>query len=111
MILIPDDPKMPPIPVRLGLVKLFIELALYSPALLVLHGVMASDDQEVEAWYLEGWCFLLMSEKAQENGGVYEELTYQELVQDARDCLETCQVVRYPSTRYILRILTVRISY
>ncbi|TFK75231.1 TPR-like protein [Pluteus cervinus] len=89
----PDDPKLPPIPVRLSLVKLFIELSLFNPALLVLHGVMSSDDQEVEAWYLEGWCFLLMSEKAQENGGRYEDLTWQELVQDSRDCLETCQVL------------------
>jgi len=32
------------------LVKLFLELSLYTPALLVLHDVMASDGQEVEAW-------------------------------------------------------------
>ena len=90
----PDDPNLPPIPTRLTLVKLFLELSLYTPALLVLHGVMASDDQEVEAWYLEGWCFFLMSEEARENGGKLDELTWQELARDARDCLETCQVVR-----------------
>ncbi|KAG5643011.1 hypothetical protein DXG03_001749 [Asterophora parasitica] len=88
-----DDPKLPPIPTRLALVKLFLELALYTPALLVLHGVMASDDQEVEAWYLEGWCFFMMSEQAQENGGTLDELTWQELAKDSRDCLETCQVL------------------
>lgn len=54
---------------------------------------MASDDQDVEAWYLEGWCFFLMSEQAQENGGTLDELTWQELAKDSRDCLETCQVV------------------
>ncbi|KAJ7035086.1 hypothetical protein C8F04DRAFT_1210500 [Mycena alexandri] len=70
-----DDPKLPPIPTRLALVKLFLELALFPPALLVLHGIMASDDQEVEAWYLEGWCFFLISR------------------QDARDCLATCEVL------------------
>lgn len=74
--------------------KLFIELSLFTPALLVLHGVMSSDDQEVEAWYLEGWCFFLMSEHAQANGGKLDQLTWQELAKDARDCLETCQVVR-----------------
>lgn len=74
--------------------KLCLELSLYTPALLVLHGVMASDDQEVEAWYLEGWCFFLMSEQAQEHGGRLDELTWQELAKDARECLETCQVVR-----------------
>ena len=88
-----DDPKLPPIPSRLALVRLFLELALYTPALLVLHGIMSSDDQDVEAWYLEGWCFFLMSEQAQENGGTLDELTWQELAKDSRDCLETCQVV------------------
>jgi len=88
-----DDPNLPPIPTRLTLVKLFLELSLYTPALLVLHGVMASDDQEVEAWYLEGWCFFLMSEEARENSGRLDELTWQELARDARDCLETCQVL------------------
>ncbi|KIM39823.1 hypothetical protein M413DRAFT_446743 [Hebeloma cylindrosporum] len=88
-----DDPKLPTIPTRLALVKLFLELALYSPALVVLHGIMSSDDQEVEAWYLEGWCFYLMAEQAQENGGSLDELTWQELAKDARDCLETCQVL------------------
>jgi len=88
-----DDPKMPPIPARLVMVKLFIELSLYTPALLVLHGIMSSDDQEVEAWYLEGWCFHLMSEHAQESGGSIDGLTWQELAKDSRDCLETCQVL------------------
>ncbi|KAJ7285007.1 hypothetical protein C8J57DRAFT_1290131 [Mycena rebaudengoi] len=88
-----DDTKLPPIPTRLALVKLFLELSLFTPALLVLHGVMASDDQEVEAWYLEGWCFFLMSEKAQENGGKLDELSWQELATDARDCFATCEVL------------------
>ncbi|KAJ7639872.1 hypothetical protein DFH06DRAFT_1001372 [Mycena polygramma] len=88
-----DDPKLPPIPTRLALVKLFLELALFTPALLVLHGIMSSDDQEVEAWYLEGWCFFMMSEQAQENGGKLDELTWQELATDARDCLATCEVL------------------
>ncbi|KAH6909077.1 hypothetical protein BKA70DRAFT_224470 [Coprinopsis sp. MPI-PUGE-AT-0042] len=88
-----DDPKLPPIPNRLALVKLFLELELYAPALLVIHGIMSSDDQDVEAWYLEGWCFNLMSEKAQEDGGSYDGLTWQELAKDARDCLETCRVL------------------
>ncbi|CDO73722.1 hypothetical protein BN946_scf185015.g50 [Trametes cinnabarina] len=88
-----DDPQLPPIPSRLSLVKLFLELELYTPALLVLQGIMATDDQEVEAWYLEGWCFFLMAEKAQESGGKLDELTWEELARDARDCLETCQML------------------
>ncbi|KAF8626984.1 hypothetical protein AX15_004576 [Amanita polypyramis BW_CC] len=88
-----EDPKMPPISVRLSIVKLFLELSLYSPALLVLQDIMSADDQDVEAWYLEGWCFFIMSEQAQENGGILDDLTWQELANDARDCLETCQVL------------------
>jgi hypothetical protein len=54
---------------------------------------MSTDDQEVEAWYLEGWCFYLMAEQAQENGGLLDDLTWHELAKDSRDCLETCQLV------------------
>jgi hypothetical protein len=62
---------------------------------------MSSDDQEVEAWYLEGWCFYLMAEQAQENGASLDELTWQELAKDARDCLETCQVVGSDNTSWL----------
>lgn len=54
---------------------------------------MAADDQEVEAWYLEGWCFFLMAEQAREGDGSVDGLTWQELARDARDCLETCRNV------------------
>lgn len=84
---------MPPVSARLSIVKLFLELSLYAPALLVLQGIMAADDQDVEAWYLEGWCFYIMCEQAQENGGTLDELTWEELAKDSRDCLETCRVV------------------
>ncbi|KAF9450901.1 TPR-like protein [Macrolepiota fuliginosa MF-IS2] len=89
-----DDPRLPPIPTRLSLVKLFLELSLYTPALLVLQGVMVTDDQEVEAWYLEGWCFFLMSESAKESGdGKLDDMGWEELAKDSRDCLETCKVL------------------
>ncbi|GJE88637.1 TPR-like protein [Phanerochaete sordida] len=89
----PDDQRLPPIPTRLALVKMFLELELFEPALLVLTGVMAFDDQEVEAWYLEGWCFCLMAERAQEAGGAFQELTWEQLARDARDCLDTCKML------------------
>lgn len=88
-----DDQRLPPIPTRLSLVKMFIELELFEPALLVLTGIMATDDQEVEAWYLEGWCFFIMAEKAQEAGGKLNDLTWDQLARDGRDCLETCKMV------------------
>lgn len=92
----PSDPRLPPLATRLSIVRLFLELSLFSPALLVLHEVMASDDQDVEAWYLEGWCFFLMAEEAKEReGGKLDELSWEELARDALDCLETCQMVSY----------------
>ena len=89
-----DDSKLPPISSRLNLTKLFLELSLFTPALMVLQGIMASDDEEVEAWYLEGWCFFLMAEQAREHGGKLDELTWEELARDSRDCLEACKTVR-----------------
>jgi len=93
-----DDPKVPPIPTRLALVKMFLELSLFTPALLTLQGIMSSDDQEVEAWYLEGWAFYLMAEQAQQQPdsklpgeGGEDGLTWEDLARDARDCLETCR--------------------
>ncbi|KAH9037791.1 hypothetical protein EDB85DRAFT_2132319 [Lactarius pseudohatsudake] len=88
-----DDLRLPPIASRLSLTKLFLELSLFTPALMVLQGIMASDDEEVEAWYLEGWCFFLMSEQAREQGGKLDELTWEELARDSRDCLETCKML------------------
>jgi hypothetical protein len=61
---------------------------------MVLQGIMASDDEEVEAWYLEGWCFFLMAEQAHKQGDKLDELTWEELSRDSRDCLETCKTVR-----------------
>jgi len=57
---------------------------------------VASGDQEVEAWYLEGWAFCLMAELVHESpNGELEDggLTWEELVKDARDRLETCRNV------------------
>jgi hypothetical protein len=61
---------------------------------MVLQGIMASDDEEVEAWYLEGWCFFLMAEQVREQKGKLDKLTWEELARDSRDCLETCKMVR-----------------
>lgn len=88
------DPAIPPIPIRIELTKRFIEVSEYSTALQILQTIMATDDQDVEAWYLEGWCFYLMAEQAKESGSKISELTWEELARDSRDCLENCQMVR-----------------
>ena len=94
LICLTDHPNVPPLPTRLSLVKLFLELSLFTPALAVLHGVMSSDDQEVEAWYLEGWCYFLMAEQTKESGAsTFEDMTWEEMAQEARDRLEMCKLV------------------
>jgi hypothetical protein len=55
--------------------------------------ILASDDENVDAWYLQGWCFFLMAQQVKETGTNIEELDWIELAQDSRDCLETCQNV------------------
>lgn len=88
-----DDAQVPTVPARLSLTRLFLELSLYKEALGVLTGIIMADDQEVEAWYLEGWCFMLMGEDAKEKGIKVEDLSWDELARDALDCLETCRHV------------------
>jgi hypothetical protein len=88
-----DDAQVPTVPARLSLTRLFLELVMYKEALGVLTDIIMTDDQEVEAWYLEGWCFMLMGEDAKEKGIRVEDLSWDELARDARDCLETCRRV------------------
>ena len=88
-----DDAQVPAVPARLSLVRLFLELVMYKEALSVLTCIIMTDDQEVEAWYLEGWCFMLMGEDAKEKGIKVEDLSWDELARDAFDCLETCKHV------------------
>lgn len=56
---------------------------------------MTSDDEEIDAWYLQGWCFFLMAQQVKETGQEIEGLGWQELAQDSRDCLDTCKNVGY----------------
>ncbi|KAG8921592.1 hypothetical protein FRC02_012493 [Tulasnella sp. 418] len=88
-----DDPLLPPFSVRLSLTRLLLELSLYHQALTILQDIIASDDQDVEAWYLEGWCFFLMGDAVKEGATIegVDELTWEDLKRDARDCLEMCK--------------------
>ena len=90
-----DDISLPPLAGRLSLTRLFIELSQFTSALIILQGIMASDDQDVEAWYLEGWCFYLMGQQKKEGRSLdgAEDLSWEDLHRDARDCLETCKTV------------------
>ncbi|CAE6536445.1 unnamed protein product [Rhizoctonia solani] len=104
----PGDTRIPEGDTRLQLAKLMLELGLNGEALEVIAGVVAEDDQDVEAWYLEGWCLWGMAERVKAGEGLDggndakgkekqevsdDGLGWEELARDARDCLETCKML------------------
>jgi hypothetical protein len=100
-----DHPKVPPIPSRLSLVRLLLEVSLFAPALVVLQGIISADDEEVEAWYLDGWCYFLMAEQSREDGGSFDDMTSQELAQEACNRLERCKLVRTDCRSFVLTLM------
>lgn len=58
-----DSPQRPDFATRVSLVRLLMEVELEHEAMQVLDGLVKDDDQSVEAWYLGGWCHLLLSQK------------------------------------------------
>jgi hypothetical protein len=83
-----------------------IEVALYESGLIVLQQLLDADDQEVEGWYLEGWCLFLMSQQAKEAGVEGESLTWEDLARDSKECLIICKNVSCGSLIVIVISLT-----
>lgn len=92
-----------PIQTRIARTKLLLECGAYPDALTLLEGVLATDDTNIDAWYLMGWAWWLLAERKKE-GGVSatvelgeegQQLEWQDMARDARDCLETCQTVSH----------------
>lgn len=81
----------------LSLARTSIELGMYGETLEILQIVFEMDEEEVEGWYLQGWCFVLMGEGVRSGetsvSGEEEKLGWEEMLQDARDCLETCRTL------------------
>lgn len=65
------------------------------------------DDQEVEAWYLEGWCFWLLAQ-GEDGEKSREDMTKEEMLRDARDCLDTCLILHtqqeHPDEQLVLHV-------
>jgi hypothetical protein len=61
--------------------------------------VLQLDEDDVEAWYLRGWCYVLMAQLVKESGAATagapegEEWNWEEIARDARDALEMCHQV------------------
>ncbi|KZV68291.1 TPR-like protein [Peniophora sp. CONT] len=79
-----DDPALPPLQTRISLAKIFLELELYNPSLEVIQGILAADDTDAEAWYLEGWAHFLIAESLNPDPEWIDE------AREARDSLESC---------------------
>ncbi|KZT51999.1 TPR-like protein [Calocera cornea HHB12733] len=84
-----DSPSHPIPPTLLSFARLGLELQLFDLALSSISRTLEMDDQEVEAWYLEGWCFWLMAQEEAPQKP-WEDMTKDDMLRDARDCLDTC---------------------
>ncbi|KAL4074886.1 hypothetical protein V8B97DRAFT_1868111 [Scleroderma yunnanense] len=90
-----------PIPIRIARAKLLLECSAYADALSLLEGVLATDDTNVEGWYLMGWSWWLVAERRKEGdtsvvqgiGEDGENLEWEDMARDSRDCLETCRML------------------
>lgn len=80
-----EHPSRPDFATRVSLVRLLMEVEDEQHAIPVLEGLIKDDDQSVEAWYLGGWCHVLLSKKPQ----IEEEVKIKETTQ-AREWLATC---------------------
>jgi tetratricopeptide (TPR) repeat protein len=90
-----------PIQTCIARAKLLLECDAYPDALSLLEGVLATDDTNIEGWYLIGWTWWLLAERKKQGdvaatvglGEDGRQLEWQDMARDARDCLETCQTV------------------
>ncbi|KAG6333530.1 hypothetical protein ID866_5555 [Astraeus odoratus] len=95
------------VPVRISRTKLLLECCAYSDALSLLEGILATDDSNVEGWYLMGWTWWLLAERTKGGDSSAlqclsddgECLEWQDMARDSRDCLETCRTL-YISQEY-----------
>ena len=94
----PDDAAVPDFPTRISLVRLLMEVQMEVEAMEVLERLVAEDDQSVEAWYLGGWCQVLLAEKLvdDESGKLDKQGGAREWL---RSCLRAYKVVEYEDDR------------
>ena len=78
----PEDSEVPDFPTRISLARLLMEAEMEEEGIVVLERLVSEDDESVEAWYLGGWCLVIMVERQKEGkssggatGGDEEEWT------------------------------------
>lgn len=60
-----EDGRVPDFPTRISLARLLMEVEMEARAMGVLERLVSEEDQSVEAWYLGGWCQVLLAEKGE----------------------------------------------
>jgi len=102
-----DDPAHPAPSTLLSFSRLCLELHLFDLCLSSISRTLEMDDQEVEAWYLEGWCFWLLAQ-GEDGEKSREDMTKEEMLRDARDCLDTCLILHtqqeHPDEQLVLHV-------
>lgn len=59
----PEEVGVPDFPTRISLARLLMEVEMEGRAMGVLERLVGEEDQSVEAWYLGGWCQVLLAGK------------------------------------------------
>lgn len=75
------DPDWPLIDTRMNYAKLFMETGSFDNALQCLVTCEAEDEEDLQLWYLYGWCYYQMA--------LQDTIAKDELIQDARESFET----------------------
>lgn len=81
-----EDHRRPDFASRISLARLLMETEVESDAMNVLEGLVKEDDQSVEAWYLGGWCQVLLSQKLD----ILEDEDKARHIEQARTWLGNC---------------------
>ncbi|KAK5946928.1 hypothetical protein PMZ80_001073 [Knufia obscura] len=89
-----EDPARPDFATRVSLVRLLMEVEHEQDAMVVLEGLVKEDDQSVEAWYLGGWCHLLISQKP-DIGEDAKSANVQQAQEWLANCLKLYQILQY----------------
>jgi tetratricopeptide (TPR) repeat protein len=95
----PEDPKIPPFPTRVSLVRLLTEVEMLDNAIDVAERLVDEDDQSVEAWYLGGFGKYLLGEKLKEKSQPSEAESWQKVWRSSRKWLVQCLAI-YEAEEY-----------
>jgi tetratricopeptide (TPR) repeat protein len=98
----PTSPLFPPYENRINQAKLLMETENHELALTVLKTALLENDQDIQVWYLFGWCYYILGGGPDDTTPIpnmkEESLNYFE---DARECFIKALKVTYTSFTYI----------